>query len=798
MKNIIQTITLILSQLLHLPGTACRAVRPPQPKLLYRALVATAMVALLLLSGCNLQRVNDAVQAPEASPQAPSMPRFEGAPVALPLQKADANRPLPDVRIPGSLQPQREGVQSQALPSNRVALRILVIGPNEEDPGVQAWRALLDQLGANYQVLIASAQDLTESVLEDGSGGRFQAILLASNNLSNEASPGFFDSAFSGEEWLRLREYQQRYAVRSVSLYTFPGPGIPNTRAADPEDYCIRSVRTVGDEGVRTDNPATNPPGDPPPYPPVRMTLTPEGRGVFSYLNPNAEIPIQNAYLYPARLATAQESPGCLVQPLLQDTNGNVLGVFSRWSDGRERIALTFASNPYLLHTQLLGYGLIRWATRGLFVGERRHILSVDVDDWGLASDWWDDTNTYVPGQAPRFRPQAFRLSAQDAWSVYQQQRKLNADFPLSNGFMLNLAFNGRGVNTGAAASCNPGVSSGDPLSSLTRCLASRMRWVNHTRDHPSMDNITDAASLRFQIAENTRLAGQMVLWYGSKTLKTGELSGLGWYRSPAPAPLVPPTLPSECPAISGSTGPGSDEPRKDFGLICVNNNLLDRARELGIRYIHGNFSVGSHKPPCPICGIALRENLLMIPVWPTNIAYTVTTPQEATSFYNYIYAAGGQNPYWPRALTYEEILEQETNLALYHLQTSASSHYFHQANLREFAPGRSLVFDYLNRLMQKYTSFYRIPVLNPSWDEIGDYVAERTNHTNLLQAGITAIWDRAANEVIFTAPAGRSGVLFFTGAAQGVSQEYGGDTVSKINLSTGQSWRFSYTPPPE
>jgi len=761
--------------------------------------VLLTLALVLVLGGCNLEPKEAATALPEAPALSPSMPRFEGAPVALPIHAVDSNRPLPHVQVSGAVRPQRQGVQSQALPANRVALRILVIGPTPEDPGLQAWKALLDQLGANYEVLLAATQDLTQSRLEDGNVGRFQAILLASNNLAYEASPGVFVSAFSPEEWSRLWDYQRRYAVRSVSLYTFPGPGTPNPRFADPEDYCIRSVRPAGSEGVSTDPTTGNVPyipGAPPANPPVLASLTPEGRGLFNYLNPNATIPIRYAFTYPARLATVQESPGCMVQPLLVDSSQNVLGVLSRSYDGRERIALTFAHNSFLLHTQLLGYGLIRWASRGLFIGERRHILAIDVDDWGLASEWWDEA--LQPGEPLRYRPQTFRISAQDAWSLYQQQRQLNATYPLSNGFMLNLAFNGRGVNTGAAASCNPGVSSSDPLSSLTKCLASRMRWVNHTRDHPSMDNITDPAALRFQIAENTRLAGQMGLWYGSKTLKTGELSGLGWYRSPAPAPLVPPALPSECPAISGSTGPGSDEPRKDFGLICANNALLDRAVELGVRYIHGNFSVASHRPPCSICGIALRENLLMIPVWPTNIAYTVTTPAEATSFYNYIYAPGGQNPFWPRALTYQEILEQETDLALYHLQTSASSHYFHQANLREYAPGHSLVFDYLNRLMHKYSSYYRIPVLNPSWDEIGAYVAERTSHTSLLQAGITATWDRSANRVIFTAPVGRSGVLFFTGAAQGVSQVYGGDTISKINLSAGQSSDFSYAPPAE
>ncbi len=757
--------------------------------------IAAFLLITLVLAGCNLQKNNSADLAPDGPSESPSMPRFEGAPVALPLQKANADRPLPGVQILG-LQSQRQGVESQALPANQVALRILVIGPTPEDPGLRAWKALLDQLGANYEVLLAATQDLTQSLLEDSSGGRFQAILLASNNLAYETSPGVFASALVGEEWSRLWDYQRRYAVRSVSLYTFPGNGGSSPNFAPPEDYCIRSVRPLGDEGIST-NPTTGNlpyiPGDPPANPPVLESLTPEGRALFSYLNPSAVIPIRYAFVYPARLATPQESPGCTVQPLLVDSSQNVLGVFSKSPDGRERMALTFSHNPYLLHTQLLGYGLIRWATRGLFIGERRHILAVDVDDWGLASDWWDET--LQPGEPLRYRPQPFRLSAQDAWSVYQQQRQLNATYPLSNGFMLNLAFNGRGVNTGVAASCNPGVSSGDPLSSLTKCLASRMRWVNHTRDHPSMDNITDPAALRFQIAENTRLANQLGLWYGSQTLKTGELSGLGWYRSPAPAPLVLPALPSECPAIAASTGPGSDEPRKDFGLVCVNNAMLDRARELGIRYIHGNFSVASHRPPCPICGIPLRENLWLLPVWPTNIAYTVTTPAEATSFYNYIYAPGGQNPFWPRALTYQEILEQETDLALYHLQTSASSHYFHQANLREYEPGQSLVFDYLNRSMEKYSSYYRIPVLNLSWDEIGAYVAERTSHTSLLQAGLTATWDRSTNQVIFTAPAGRSGVLFFTGAAQGVSQVYGGDTVSKVSLSAGQSFSFSYNP---
>ena len=43
--------------------------------------------------------------------------------------------------------------------------------------------------------------------------------------------------------------------------------------------------------------------------------------------------------------------------------------------------------HEHLLQAHLLVYGLFRWASRGLFFGELRHSLNVDVDDWFNSSD---------------------------------------------------------------------------------------------------------------------------------------------------------------------------------------------------------------------------------------------------------------------------------------------------------------------------------------------------------------------------------------------------------------------------
>ena len=79
---------------------------------------------------------------------------------------------------------------------------------------------------------------------------------------------------------------------------------------------------------------------------------------------------------------------------------------------------------------------------------------------------------------------------------------------------------------------------------------------------------------------------------------------------------------------LGGTTLAGSPT---DFGLHASNRALLKAASDLGVKYVGGDISFASHKPRCFNCGIfhPLQPDLLLVPDWPTNIAFEATTPQE-------------------------------------------------------------------------------------------------------------------------------------------------------------------------
>ena len=217
------------------------------------------------------------------------------------------------------------------------------------------------------------------------SASRITAPLTDASLLYAEG--GGYVSGLTSAEWNLLWAYERDYGVRQATLYAAPGTW--------PEDSCLQSVSegSVGDT-------------------PVMATLTSAGATVFDYLRASATVPIVASYLYRTSIRA-----GCAAKPVLQ-VGSDVVGALSTSTDGRERLALTFTSNPNLRQAELLVYGLIRWASRGLFLGEQRHYLNVDVDDW------FNSTAHYqVPG-APAVEPR-FRLTAHDAYNTYLRQRAL-------------------------------------------------------------------------------------------------------------------------------------------------------------------------------------------------------------------------------------------------------------------------------------------------------------------------------------------------------------------------------------
>ncbi|WP_407542893.1 hypothetical protein Q0M94_24765 (plasmid) [Deinococcus radiomollis] len=659
------------------------------------------------VSGASQQTANAEHLATLTAPALPDgrnlkpLPNLDGPRLRLPLQTLSVN---PNTSV--------------------VALKVLILSAGTSDSSLPAAKAMLDQVGVPYDVVNpAVAGSFTSSTLVAADGtGNYQGVLLTTGNLAYEASPGNWQSGLDWTGWNLLWQYESDYHVRQLALYTYP--------SSWPEDYGMRDAG--GASGTAS------------------PTLTTAGAQVFTDLRSGVALPIRFAYNYPATLVSV---PGVTTTPLLNDAAGRTLAVRSDTA-GRERIALNFAQNPYLLHSSLVGYSLVNWLTKGVYIGEYRRYNQLDIDDWFLDGDVFDATTKVV-------QPDAFRLSASDALALPDQQNALRAAFPVSSTFKFAVLFNGVQADVTAPASCSPTVVSSDPLSSVTRCLGNQFDWVSHTYAHLYMDflNYTDSAA---QLKPNLTVGSQMGLSVSTKSLVSGAMSGLGYYN------------------------PAGDGVATDHGLSASNTDFLKAAQDSGTQYLASNHSVASQwDAGCANCGLThpLNANLFLVPRWPTNVFYDVTDPTQATAAYNSVYGPGGTAPYWDHALNYSEFLDKETDIALSHLLSGgAYPHYMHQDNARQYAAGRSLAYDWEAALLAKYSAYSTLPLKTLRWDDLGAYMKARTS---FMKSGLSGSWDRSANSVSLRSARGGSG--YVTGAVLGSSEVYNGRTISAFTAGAGQ-----------
>ena len=703
---------------------------PPLPALLSAA---------LLLSACGQGQPSPLTSSPPVavSAAAPGTPaRTEAEAPALPpvpaLPQTPAEARSAAERLREGYVPRGAGLHAQALPAgaqtNRVALKVLVLSSGEGDFGLSSAVSMLKESAIPYDVLDASTRPLTMDVLvgEDGVG-RYQGVVLTSSALLMPSStPGPLPSALDSAEWATLFEYERAYRVRQLALFGWPG--------AVPEDYGLRAV-----DGAATTL--------------TTAQATPEGQRTLLDLT-SRPMPVLHAYTYPAEVVPV--SGVTSTTPLLTDPDGRVLAAASTASDGRERLLLTAMQAPTLPHTQLLGYGLMEWLTRGVHLGEHRRFLQIDIDDWFLPG-------THYDAATGGFYRDPFRIGGSDALSLRDQQQAIAADFPVARNFRYALAFNGMGARTDAPALCTREALAGSPdtlgspdsLSSATRCLTDSFDWVNHTRDHLRMD-VMDEATATTQLADNLLIGAQLGLKLSRSALVTGEQSGLG-YMDP------------------GDDGTRNNapylQPKQDLGLERSNVHLLTAMTRTGTRYIASNHSVASQwDAGCPTCGVPhpLNPNVFLVPRWPNGVAYFTTTPAEVTGYYNSVYGPQGTAPYWDHDLSYAELLDQESGFALSHLlDGGAFPHYMHQANLREYAPGQSVASDWVRALLRRYSSFSTLPLTTLRWDDLGQYLERRTRTIHAQDRGdLSGVYDRASNTVTLSSKAPLPYLL--TGGAAG------------------------------
>ena len=237
---------------------------------------------------------------------------------------------------------------------------------------------------------------------------------------------------------------------------------------------------------------------------PVRAQVTDRGSRVFSSLNPDVPLLIEDM-----RVHQVDASPDWT--PLLVDDNGYWLAL-SREDDGLEQMLVTVDQDSEAIPSQALLGDICAWAGRGVFVGQRRVTLAVHVDDVFISSSQFSvELNRHDPRHA-------FRMSAEDLAALAAWQRDIRSRYPQLRDFRLDLVFNGIGPLKHGPD---------DALTETAKVVKGDFRWVSHTYSHVQMDNASEEEAYE-EIVRNHEVARRLGLpTYQSSTLVTGEMSGL-------------------------------------------------------------------------------------------------------------------------------------------------------------------------------------------------------------------------------------------------------------------------------
>ncbi len=530
-------------------------------------------------------------------------------------------------------------------------LKILVLASDGNEVDLPAIEQSLNFLGTPYTVYVSaqSPGGLTESMLDDGGCTAYYNGVILTNGQLTYYNGSAWVSGLSQTEWNTLLTFEAKFGVRSISWYTFPNNqfGFQNTATA------ILTNTT-----------------------PYAGTYTSAGQAIFPYLNTSQPFEIQNAYTYLDQPLTDGSTT-----PLITDASGNALAAIHTYSDGRQLLSLTFDSNPSLIHSIILSYGLVNWVTQGLFIGQQGAYLQSQVDDVFI------DDNTWAPGTAcgtpVDSTPTVYRITGSDFKNVVDWQKSLH-DNSLFKNVRLDLVFNGYGAA--------PGAYSDTTLVDQATKHQEQFIWTNHTYDHANMDNV-DASFVDSEISQNVATAQTLNLTnFTTTAMVTPDISGL-----------------------------------RDA-------TFLNQAYADNIRYLVSDSSIAGENNPYPNEGIQdwVDSQILLIPRHPTNLFFNVSTPDEWVAEYNCLYSS-----FWGTNLDYQQILDIESQTLLVDMITgNIDPEMYHQPNLRAYDGTHSLLGDLLNLTLTKYAALYNVPVKSLRLDDIG---LSMTDKTLLRESGVTA-----------------------------------------------------------
>ena len=174
---------------------------------------------------------------------------------------------------------------------------------------------------------------------------------------------------------------------------------------------------------------------------------------------------------------------------------------------------------------------------------------------------------------------------------------------------------------------------------------------------------------------------------------------------------------------------------------------------------------------------------ILQVPRYANNIFYAVTTPEEETDLYNWIYCPGyAANPNTtPRCFDYNYIIDSVTGQALrFMLDYSVNATMFHMNNFNNYGGGRTVMTDFTEALYAKYNALFaaNVPVLSLRTQTIGQAMRDRMAYNASGVSGQLACGNQITLKTTQAATIPLTGVSFGTKV-----ETYAGQPISSIAM---------------
>lgn len=393
-------------------------------------------------------------------------------------------------------------------------------------------------------------------------------------------------------------------------------------------------------------------------------------------LQKNIDIPASKIWFYPTQVKDANKA----VPFLFFEYEGkkNVGSIIATFPDKRKQMHFFFSQDQNSLASILISSLWINWLTKGVYQGKRRIHFNIQVDDFFLSTRLWESSKSEI-----------YRINQNEIASFITWQKGMMQYLSGNRNYKIELAFNGWGV-------LDNGTIAHDQLYLYLKSRVEEFNWVSHTYSHPILNDMAFDpidSDLKKNVSFADNFFGPFKNYFSFQSIVTPGISGLF---------------------------------NKEAINAFFNNQII--------------FAIGDNSRP-ELAPLKLynarysteelngKSGLLIIPRYPTQVYFNVSTPPELTAQYNVLYPQLGGKVGFEQIYS-DEVKRVSRLLFLY----DPSAHMFHQANLRLFNYGEnqvSLLSLWMNQIAIEVRKYMTLPILSLKMDDLALMYKDRIDTDN-------------------------------------------------------------------